>query len=313
MKLLWSSLPLLLFSHLAIAVDYLMPTEVLKTSLVRQNKINENLKPNHCEEIHPKFHINDGVDFQHFKADIDCRFSCKGEKFQSIQIQKNFNTSNLNMRRGDGNLWASLSTSLSMWSREKCLLEAQNLCSGLENIELFKTPKVSSGNWILQDKLSCHENSPIILSPFEKTIKTIKSFTYNRNEESSKLEIEQTWNSFRPIGHFNYTYVMPTNCKNEIKGSFCYGDCITLNDNEPFKELLSSPNPLGNDDYTFCADELVKKISSKKISKDVIEFYCEDFFISELKKLSVTGLTCASSRISVNCTNLKIPQNSLSQ
>jgi hypothetical protein len=47
------------------------------------------------------------------------------------------------------------------------------------------------------------------------------------------------------------------------------------------------------------------KFKGKKLSSDVIEFYCRDFFLGKLKLTKARGLTCASSRFNLNCSELK--------
>lgn len=276
-----------------------MPQLVLKKAISDQKDLS--VVPNHCEESLINFLNGDN---QGFNASISCQFSCQGSKAQEVLLNENFRTSSNYMRRGDGGLWASLSTTLQMWSNEECMMIAQKNCGALEKIGTFSQPKISSGDWAMNDKLTCAKDAPVVLSPFEKTIKTKNISNENKSTTQEMLEIKTTWLIDKTYNHDKKNYQLPPECKNKISGTFCYGDCITL-DEGPFKELLSSPKPLGEDNYTICADDLVKKLKNKNLSQDVVNFYCEDYFISNLKALNATGLTCASSRISVNCSNLK--------
>ena len=279
-----------------------MPQLVLKKNLQEKSEINEPFAPNHCQSG-DMFKIS-GKDENAFEASIKCHFSCLDSVQLSENIVQNFSTEELEMQRGDGNLWASLSTTLQMWSSENCLKIAQRKCMGLSKISNFTQPEVTSGQWKLDSKLSCSKTAPEIFSPFEKTIKTQKprgTFPIIKEE----LEVKSHWHDIKKITHGGRKYNMPQDCKNMITGTFCYGDCITL-DKGPHKELLSSPAPLGEDKYNICADELVGKLKGKNLSKDIIQFYCEDFFLYSLKKKNATGLTCASSRINANCSKLNL-------
>ncbi len=282
------------------AKDYLMPQLVLKKNLQQKSEINEPLNPNHCqgEDLFKLSTKNENA----FESSIKCHFSCLDSSKFSENIIQNFSTEELEMQRGDGNLWASLTTTLQMWSGETCLKIAQEKCLGLNKISSFSRPEITSGDWKLDTKLGCSKTAPEVFSPFEKTIKTQKQRkTFPRVKE--ELEIKSHWHDIKKITHGGKKYRMPQNCKNKMTGSFCYGDCITL-DKGPYKELLSSPAPLGEDKYNICADELVAKLKGKNLSKDIIQFYCEDFFLYSLKKKNATGLTCASSRINADCSNI---------
>ncbi len=287
---------LFLANHLW-AQDYLMPQLVLKKNLEDHDEINSPVFQNHCQGR------NSYKEESGFEATIKCRFSCLNSNIIEEESIQNFSTEKLQMQPGDGNLWASLTTTIQMWSGETCLKIAQNKCSGLKNISTFSQPEISSGDWKLDSKLGCSPLTKETFSPFEKTIKAKKSI-FSHQVVPGELEIKTSWHDIKKVTHGGKKYTMPKGCRNILKGTFCYGDCITL-DKGPFKELLGSPAPLGQDHYEICADELVTKIKNKKLSKDILQFYCDDFFLYSLKKKNATGLTCASSRFNADCSNLK--------
>ncbi len=288
---------LFLINHLW-AQDYLMPQLVLKKNLEDQDEINSPINQNHCQGK------NSYKEESGFEATLKCRFSCLNSNLVEEKVVQNFSTEELQMQAGDGNLWASLTTTLQMWSGESCLKIAQKKCSGLKNISTFTQPEITSGEWKLDSKLGCSPSTKEVFSPFEKTIKAKKSISSHQGA-SEDLEIKTSWHDIKQVRHGGKKYVMPKGCRNILKGTFCYGDCITL-DKGPLKELLGSPAPLGQDDYKFCADDLVAKIKGKKLSKDILQFYCDDFFLYSLKKKNATGLTCASSRFNADCSSLKL-------
>jgi hypothetical protein len=279
------------------AAEYLMPQFVLKKSIEDQSSLNH--KPgNHCHDN--LMGLRDSQEGNGFLAKVNCSYKCQNGETQNFQLSENFLTHELNMSRGDGNLWAGLTTTLKMWSYELCLKKAQSSCGGLGKINELLPPEIESGEWRLNQKMGCDEKASVILSPFEKTLKTIPpSFS---SSATSHDELEIAPQSLR-TGKLGHKYKLPKGCKKTVSGAFCYGDCITLHDG-PFKELLSSPEPLGEDSYSFCADELVKKFGGRIFSRDVVNFYCEDFFVANLKKISARGLTCASSRVVVDCSKL---------
>lgn len=295
----------LLFAMNVSASEYLMPKLVLEKSIEDQVRINLG-STDHCKEKGSIDYFGFiPVDKDGFEAIITCAFQCHGNQKTTETLKQNFDTEKIGMKRGDGNLWASLSTTIEMWSRESCLEKAQRQCGSLDKIEAFELPLVTSGNWILDKKLKCSKDAPVVLSPFEKSLKTAPQSSEIKSEKLNPLSLKPTWNKITPLGiGSRNNYKMPKKCKIKVTGTFCYGDCITL-DEGPYKELLSSPTPLGEDQYTFCADELVAKLKNKKLSSDVIDFYCEDYFLTILKEVKATGLTCASSRIGLDCSEIK--------
>jgi hypothetical protein len=290
---------LLILSPL-LAQDYLMPQLVLKKNLLDKSEINDPLAPNHCQN--GDLFSGDNKIQNAFEASIKCKFTCLESGEFNENVIQNFSTEDLEMQRGDGNLWASLTTTLQMWSGETCLKLAQKKCMGLGKVSGLTQPEVTSGKWKMDTRLGCSNTTPKVFSPFEKTIRT-QRIRNSISQIPGELEIKTRWHEIKKVTHGGKKYTMPNNCKNIIIGNFCYGDCITL-DKGPFKELLSSPAPLGEDKYTFCADELVGKLKGKILSKDVLQFYCDDFFLYNLKKKNATGLTCASSRINADCSKL---------
>jgi hypothetical protein len=287
--------------NMAYATENSMSQLVLKKALLDQSEIIS--KPHMCHESPPDQSLAEVGD-QGFLATITCHFGCKGSEAHDHEIKENFQTKDLAMSRGDGALWAGLTTTLRLWSGEICMKVAQQNCGSLEKITSFKTPTLSSGKWKWNKKLSCDKSETSVVSPFDQTMKTEK-VSFVKTNNLTDLEIKTSWlKPKKEISHNSAKYIMPKNCKKQISGTFCFGDCVAL-DSGPLKELLSGPEPLGSDTYTLCADNLVKKIGKKKLAREVVDFYCEDYFISTLKDINAGGFSCAAARAVVDCSQLK--------
>jgi hypothetical protein len=293
---------LIFFLSSVTATEYLMPQLVLKKALIDQSQIIQ--KSHQCHEM-PAPQNSQDLGEQGFLATITCRFSCNGEAIKEQVVKENFQTKDQNMNRGDGALWAGLASTLQMWSGEICMNAAQQDCGSLKNISKFETPAISSGNWNWNEKLSCQKKASSIISPFDQSIKTDKVKLENVTSKPLALEIKTSWLKPRKeLSHTQNEYVMPKDCKKQISGTFCYGDCVAL-DGGPLKELLSGPESLGSDNYSLCADDLIEKIKNKNLASDVVNFYCEDYFISTLKNFNAGGWSCAAARATVDCSQLK--------
>jgi len=254
---------------------------------------------NHCNDggANPFLNILT-MDAQSFRGTLSCDYKCEGKDLVHGQVKRNFSTSDYNMVRGDGNLWASLSITLQLWGQEGCLANAAKLCDGIEKVEQSELKSVTSGSWSLKAPLKCSEKNELIKSPFDKNIKDLEPVVKN---ESQNLSLQTFAWKVDKIRHSNEPYPFPKDCKKTITGTLCFGDCITLEGES--MDLLQSPAPLASEKYRYCADELVKKISEKKLAPSVRKHYCETYFASQLVKNFAMGLSCAAARFNVDCSS----------
>ena len=276
--------------------DYLMPTMVLKDAVA----IDKN--SDHCSpelEI-PTFEKNPKRSA--FNANIKCSFSCKkNDKLIERSVNQIFDSKKNGMQIGDGGLLASSTTTIIYWSQEICLNQAIVECGVLADVNSFEMKGMSSGEWIFDGKVTCGSEQKTILSPFDPLVKVDTSKNSQTLVAPIKKGVAFDWK--KPFTH-NFSRGESTKnkevCSKYIKGIFCYGDCITL-DQKISNELLASPNPLGSDNIEVCADDLITATSKLALSQSVKQHLCETYFLAQLKKKGATGLTCASSRFEINC------------
>ena len=164
--------------------------------------------PNHCApdlklSIPPSAHSDSKRRFS-IDFNIDCEYKCKNQPVQKESLQtQNFNVYQLNLREGDGRLWASTSSALIYWSQEICLDLASSKCGDLSAIEDFRMNKMDSGEWSFDGKLSCDKNQASVTSPLiqrsrlmtghllilQSVLKLRRSFIFSGQERSHHLGV----------------------------------------------------------------------------------------------------------------------------
>jgi hypothetical protein len=287
---------ILFFINSLFATEYLMPQNILKKALSDQE--NTFQKPHLCHELDKTKEVKYLPSSQGFLAKINCEYQCVNLETNSLLIQENFQTSDFSLERGDGNLWAGLALTLELWSNKLCIDNISKRCGGLDKIKNFSRPKIKSGNWLFEQKLSCQKSSLPIVSPFDSSVQLDKI-----SPQAVQHVLPVSGLKPKKLSHDFVEFAPPKNCKKLIKGTFCFGDCVAL-DSGPMKELLSGPEPLGSDTYSICADQLISNFKDKKLSKDVKQYLCEDYFISALKDMNAGGFSCAAARIDIDCSHL---------
>ncbi len=277
-----------------------MPTEVFKASW---KDLETPIGQSFClEELEDKFFPKEGM-----STSISCLVKCSNAAERVHQLSENFIPKDQGMRKGDGNLWASLSTTVKFWAEETCFHFAAQECQGLKKIDTTELVGVKSGEWLFSGKFSCGKSQEIIYSPFDPKIKK-KNIDARSNKALQKnselLSLSSDWR--QPFGlHLRQKPAPLKDCSKKVAATFCYGDCISLN-GEKNREYLASPSPLGVDTYEFCMDSLVEKIKIQPLPANILTHLCETQILSELKKISATGLTCASSRLETSCSDLNL-------
>lgn len=300
MKIIALNLLALSFSPL-LAQDYMMPTNVFKETWGSfQVKEGEQCPIQKSGE-------NFGTDLSlGMQTQISCQLKCKGQEESKVhQLNVGFHPSSQNLRKGDGGLWASLTSTLDYWSKDQCFHFAAQTCQGLDQIEQAERLAVTSGQWSLTNSLKCSKDQAVVLSPFEKTLKTDPILNFeqlkNQNHNQQLADLTPDWRKSFGLGHRDdKAQTREKDCQNPVTATFCFGDCISL-DTAEWMEYLASPNPLGSDDYEICADDLLERIKDLDLPATMKTHLCETQFMHELRSRSVTGLTCASSRLDSQC------------
>lgn len=279
------------------SAEYMMTKMILEQSLKDVKSTSTNF---HCDNS--QFNFKE-FDEQSFSAGIKCQYKCKNKETEQSEVFDNFSTSNFNMQRGDGNLWASLTTTIHYWAQEECIHLAAVKCEGLDKIEDSQFTSISSGEWKMGNKLGCSKDQVPVFSPFESSQKIVsKDMSFKKLERNSDfLKLRQDWTKNFRYGSKASDFGDIKNCNRVVDVTFCYGDCLAQIGNEEWKEYLATNVPLGSDEFKFCADDLHQSIAEKGLSPSISTHLCETKILYQLKSSSALGLTCASSRISTNC------------
>jgi hypothetical protein len=230
-----------------------------------------------CESCCDKKSSLSQFDQDSFDASINCEYQCTDKEKNQKIVRASFSTSELNMKRGNGNLWGLLSLNITYWSEETCLAEALKECEQIEDIQNLVVKSIQSGNWSLNSKLSCI-TSQAIASPLDQTYRKSLLKSSDIKRASLPVNLRFAWDERK----------LPTKdepsspaCQRKIKVKRCYGDCISLDD-KVTTEQLASPAPLGMDETEICADAFDAKLKGKKLTAAVKQHLCETYTMSEI-------------------------------
>jgi len=270
----------------------LMPKNMLQKSIEDV----ESLSSPPCEACCDKNFSLFKADQDSFDASISCQFQCADKEIIKKSVRASFNTTALNMWRGNGNLWGLLTLNLTYWSEETCLVEALKDCKSLENIQDLSVAGIQSGDWSINGKITC-VTPQAITSPLDSRYKNtlLKSSAIKRGPLPKNIRFD--WDAKKASTEND---ALAPACQRKIKVKRCFGDCISL-DNEVMTEQLSSPSPLGVDEIELCADSYDQKLKGKNLSPAVKQHLCETFTMAEIKKTGGMELSCASYRYQVSC------------
>lgn len=294
----------------SVIIFFLLPIHALSQSGgMYQKIIQDSLSANTTTDANTCYNFSSNIDdqFANFEGNVNCSFQCVGKDKRSLSINKIFDTREQKMKKGDGGLWASLTTTLKYWSEEVCLNKAKQECSKVENIKDFNVSSIQSESWsISPNQLNCDKSNGITDSPFDSK-KGVSRVNIPTLLSTTPPKSFYDWRNNSNISAHNNSEELQkplASCKNILKGNFCYGDCISFE--EEMSEYLTSSEPLANDEIDICADEMLKEIKELNYSNRIGQHMCETYFLSKLKSAGVLGLSCASSRFSSNCEQLLV-------
>ena len=291
------------------ALDYTNPLMLKKKfeRFKRASKLN-------CQDTYTPGDVKEYRDA--FISKIDCEYKCLGQKKRSTIIEKTFRPKELSLYPGDGSsdtvtMWRSLGITINTFKKQQCFNFVQSAC---EKIESFKVKSISSGNWKLDKDVNC-STKDVIYSPFDSkyTLDLPKNrklsfvdntpFSFQSNDdEQSENKISEFFNSKKEAQSLLYN----KGCKHKIKVNTCFGDCIWEEESAKngYVETISTPNPLGEDSFSICADNYLSKLKSS--SRSVVNFKCEKFIWEFIRTSGLTGESCAALRFNHNCAQIKL-------
>ena len=285
-----------------------------KTPPLNQHQCHDDISSNNSHSKRPP---KAKVNTDYFESNVTCKNTCQNKSIHQKVIPKRFTPEDFGLYQGDGSsnekiLWRSLGSTLSIWSKNVCLNQAITDCNNLKNISDIEVVSISSGNWSMNSLPSC-SNKKIIYSPFDNR------FTLNNVPKENKIEQVDIfgWGKTEPIKPKNKSEHFTTNlsqdnvqklfnnkeCSYQIKVSTCFGDCVFENKNSNWNETINTNQPLGEEEFTLCADNFVEQFKNKPFIYTKIK--CEQLVWEIIQKSQSMGSSCAALRYDIDCSKLK--------
>lgn len=251
------------------------------------------------------------------KMAIDCSYKCTNTSPETVQLASVFSPEEMGLYPGNGSrsdkiIWSSLNIGLKTWSEKQCLDAAIKGCKKLSEIEDISLSQISSGEWKIQAFPKCNEKS-VTISPFDSRAGAEQYYSItgklvkNIHSLSGSADISSDY-AFKVSG---FEMSLPINddenkkCEKKIVGNICYGDCIDMNaKGDTLTETLATPEPLGRDTLSICADELYTRLKNEKISASSKQLICENYFWTNVMKGKITVNSCAAVRGDVDCSGI---------
>jgi hypothetical protein len=248
-----------------------------------------------------------------FYADAHCEFSCAGSDQPTLSDSRELEWDpehDPSAFRGDGNLWAGMTTRLTMKGSRACLEAAAARCGRLDRVASVRYLGMDSGSWHMPPRISCGSNQELFYSPYDPT--QVSGLRRIRNAESTgRVELVPDFGATGAIVKGS------SSCTRTITASVCFGDCLCepgvvkdcphRGNDERWAQVLGTSMTPARRTLTICADALVAELASANMahaSRDVLTHYCEDFAWRTIFSAHSQGTTCAAYRGTVDCASL---------
>lgn len=268
----------------------------------RINDYQEMKSPDHCSAAKSDNEFSN--DDYGLMASVECELTCRGQKAQRQRSSGSFIPRSYGLYPGDGSnndntLWRSVAMTLQVWSEEVCLIEAREICGGLEKIAQSEVIEVESGEWKLNHKLGCDEKV-VTLSPFDQTVKA-------KRLSAPLVESLEIANKSHALPVLTQVYALAEkplkkDCKHEMEADLCFGDCVYEINQTDWKETLATPESLGQAKIRWCMDEIVPVLKAQEnLAPSVKAKICEAYFWSSMMHSHGAGSSCAALRGTHQC------------
>lgn len=248
------------------------------------------------------------------KMGIECSYKCLNSSPETRLLKEVFSPESIGLSPGNGSgsdkiIWSSLNIGLKTWAEKHCFDVAIQSCKELSSVEDVSIKKVSSGTWSIKSFPKCNEQS-VVVSPFDDKAgaEQFYSVTGNLVKGIHQEEVSLPAFTFKAPG---IEMTLPINddeekkCEKKIVGNICFGDCIDMNSKgASLTETLATPEPLGKETISICADELYARLKNEKISPSSKKVICENYFWTTIMKGKISVKSCAAVRGDVDCSNL---------
>lgn len=249
-----------------------------------------------------------------FYFEAHCRVSCTGASAGETSFEALWNpASEPGMFRGDGNLWALLTTRLTMAGKKSCLKAAAIKCKDLARVASVEYLGMHSGAWQMPAEIGCGPSQQPFYSPYDNArAAALRRKPSNPGQSEVQVNLIAEPASTAPVE--KQKAALTKSCKSPISVSVCFGDCLCdpgalsecpkNSENGRWSEVLGTRLPPATRELHLCADSLVDELGSMGLSRaatDVLRFYCEDFAWRSIYARKPLGSTCSAYRGRVNC------------
>ena len=250
-----------------------------------------------CDQYH-----DDSLSMHSFAVTMDCSYQCKKDaQTSSVTLSRYFDPDEHGLEKGDGYtkssrpLMAGFSAVFFSWSTKECLEEGARKCGSIEELKSADFKTLSSGSWSISEKPTCKQNDRVLYSPYDPQFKLERAKNKFQDAPGPLIQIPDE----TPVA----------GCKFKIKGDLCFGDCLLIDDTNPVTPfpmtLMTKETPeSGFSTKEVCGDPLVNAFQGKKLSAQVAESICQNYFMNSLVKAKVMGTSCSAFRGQANCKKL---------
>jgi hypothetical protein len=203
---------------------------------------------------------------------------------------------------------------LSLKGQRTCLDAAAAACGGLQHVRAFSFDGMQSGGWRMPPRISCNPGQPLFFSPYDPSMSG--SLRRVKTHESTGIPVERS-PDFAATGAMDKKGGVIAGCAKPITVKVCFGDCLcdpsALTEcprrgaDESWAQVLGTSKPPGSRTITVCGDELAAQLGGAhmlSLSRDVLDYYCQDFAWRTIFSNRALGSTCAAYRGTVDCSAL---------
>jgi hypothetical protein len=269
---------------------------------------------------------------QEIEFEVTCKYKCRKDQETTETIKRILDTTKERLTRGDGSgntiiAYGSFTATLEIWAQRMCLKLASDRCQNdISNIKNIDTISIKNDKWQTPYQIQKHCDTESVVDsrmvPYKTERKGSREYhpsnailsNTNRRLVDSNRPSNYSTDKNNPhsfFSSFNYESIkikykdedVEPKCKKWIKGTVCYGDCVSMTDfNSNELKMMTSTQGFAVDEIKICADELENAFKKLRIrNKKVKKTACNIFFFKTLISQEVRGSSCSAFRGTTNC------------
>jgi hypothetical protein len=264
-----------------------------------------NLHSKHPDKCEAK--QDDSLRTHSFVVELQCAYRCKKDLLNhAVSLSRKFDPDDHGLKRGNGYvpdkipMMTSFTTVFFNWSTQECLEEGVRQCGSIEEVKSADFKSLKSGTWSISEKPTCQQNKRVVYSPFDRRYKLN---TQNpSNDPNKSLPTSPVSLVKIPVGSPIDSSNQKSNpCNFIISGTICFGDCILLDESQPYHPITMMTKESNVTNGAVCGDSLVQAFQGKVLSESVADSICQNFFMNSLVKSGIEGTTCSAFRGQADC------------